>query len=353
MLAIVTRVVDRCILVLSVMVSLLIASESFHFLIFYLVYELSMFVLLPVLTVSSRSYRKQWALTALYTIVVVGSITFYLTLTFDLLDSQAHTTSSWSHASISAVLLAILTIAKVPTYPLHFWLPEAHVEATWSGSIVLACILLKYSLYSVLMFLQWSLFTATTLVLFVLVGISTTVATMYVAISSDLKKIGAYLSILHMNLGVYLLASSGQLNTLSSDMLWSAHSVTAFLYFWWLGQAYSISGTRTVQSHPASSSLTPLSIVLTLQVLILNIAVPLGPLYYPELSLLSILPVLMSPLHLASIMAILIISVILLISLLLRTCMYHDTKAVYSDLSLQQVYVAFVCIIWFTLLAGV
>jgi len=335
------------------MVSLLICSESFHFIIFYLVYELSMFVLLPVLTVSSRSYRKQWALTALYTIVVIGSVTFYLTLTFDLLDSQSHTTSSWSHASVAAVLLAILTIAKVPTYPLHFWLPEAHVEATWSGSIVLACILLKYSLYSVLMFLQWSLFTATTLILYCLVGISVTVATMYIAISSDLKKIGAYLSILHMNLGIYVLASSGQLSSLTSDMLWSAHSVTAFMYFWWLGQAYSISGTRTVQSHPANSSLTPLAIVLTLQVLILNIAIPLGPLYYPELSMLAVLPILMGPLHITAILAILIFSVILLISLLLRTCMYHDTKAVYSDLSLQQVYVAFLCIVWYVLLATV
>ena len=55
---------------------------------------------------------------------------------------------------------------------------------------------------------------------------------MYTAISSDLKKIGAYLSILHMNLGVYVLASSGQLSTLSNDMLWSGHSITAFLYFW-------------------------------------------------------------------------------------------------------------------------
>ncbi len=54
---------------------------------------------------------------------------------------------------------------------------------------------------------------------------------MYIAISSDLKKVGAYLSVLHMNLGVYVLVSSGQLSSLSTDMLWSAHSVTAYMYF--------------------------------------------------------------------------------------------------------------------------
>lgn len=81
------------------------------------------------------------------------------------------------------------------------------------------------------MFLTWSAFTSSSLILFVLIGISTTVATMYLSISSDLKKIGAYLSILHMNLGLYMLSCSGQLCSVSLDMLWSAHSVTAFLYF--------------------------------------------------------------------------------------------------------------------------
>ncbi len=85
--------------------------------------------------------------------------------------------------------------------------------------MVLACILLKYSLYACVMYLSWSLFASTSLLMFVVIGISITVATMYVAISSDLKKVGAYLSVLHMNLGVYLLACSGQLASLSMDVL--------------------------------------------------------------------------------------------------------------------------------------
>jgi hypothetical protein len=55
--------------------------------------------------------------------------------------------------------------------------------------------------------------------MFLLVGISLTVATMYIAISSDLKKVGAYLSVLHMNLGVYVISCSGQLSSLATDVL--------------------------------------------------------------------------------------------------------------------------------------
>jgi NADH-quinone oxidoreductase subunit M len=121
--------------------------------------------------------------------------------------------------SIMCILLSIITLAKIPTYPLHFWLPEAHVEATWVGSVVLACILLKYSLYSCLMFLTWSSFASTTMIVFIVVAFSTVIATMHISVSSDLKKVGAYLSILHMNTGLYVIASSGQLVSVATDML--------------------------------------------------------------------------------------------------------------------------------------
>jgi NADH:ubiquinone oxidoreductase subunit 4 (subunit M) len=176
---------------------------------------------------------------------------------------------------------------------------------------------------------------------------------MYIAISSDLKKVGAYLSVLHMNLGVYVLACSGQLSALSTDVLWSAHSVIAFMYFWWLGQVYSITGTRTLQAHSASSSLTPLAVILVLQVLILNLAIPLGPLYYPELATISVLPHLLSSFHALAVISILILSGIFLMSLLLRTCIYHDTKASFLDLSSAQSSISLLCIVWFVTLATV
>jgi hypothetical protein len=86
-------------------------------------------------------------------------------------------------------------------------------------------------------------------------------------------------------------------------------------------------------------------VLLVLQVLILNLAIPLGPLYYPELATLSVLPHLLSSGHTLAIVAILILSGIFLMSLLLRTCIYHDTKATFLDLSTAQSSISLMCIV--------
>lgn len=79
---------DRLIILLGLLSSMLLLSEVWHFILFYLAYELTVFVLLPVLTVSSRSYRKCWALTTLYVVLVLGAVLFYMLLILDLLESH-------------------------------------------------------------------------------------------------------------------------------------------------------------------------------------------------------------------------------------------------------------------------
>jgi len=93
--------------------------------------------------------------------------------------------------------------SKIPMFPFHIWLPEAHVEAPTVGSVLLAGILLKLGVYgflrfSLTLFPEASFFFSPLVYLFSLVGIL--YASMTAIRQTDLKRIIAYSSIAHMNL---------------------------------------------------------------------------------------------------------------------------------------------------------
>jgi NADH:ubiquinone oxidoreductase subunit 4 (subunit M) len=93
-------------------------------------------------------------------------------------------------------------LVKVPSIPLHLWLPKAHVEAPTTGSVLLAGILLKLGSYGFLRFLVFlfpsSSFYFLPLILSIAV-ISIVLASFTVLRQNDLKRIIAYSSIAHMN----------------------------------------------------------------------------------------------------------------------------------------------------------
>src|SRR5690606_8509884 len=102
-------------------------------------------------------------------------------------------------------------------FPLHTWLPDAHVEAPTPGSVILAAVLLKMGTYGFLRFLL-PLFPAaaqhpavvTTMLLFALAGILYTA--WVAAVQPDAKKLIAYTSVAHMGfvvLGIFGLTVNG------------------------------------------------------------------------------------------------------------------------------------------------
>jgi NADH-quinone oxidoreductase subunit M len=95
--------------------------------------------------------------------------------------------------------------SKIPMIPLHIWLPEAHVEAPTSGSVLLAGILLKLGTYGFLRF-SLSLFPIAsyffTPLLYTLCILGVIYASFTAIRQTDLKRIIAYTSIAHMNLVV-------------------------------------------------------------------------------------------------------------------------------------------------------
>lgn len=98
-----------------------------------------------------------------------------------------------------AFLLAFAV--KVPMWPVHTWLPDAHTEAPAGGSVVLAALMLKMGIYGILRFLMPIVPDATHVLYWVMIVMSL-IAIVYIGLvaiaQSDMKKLIAYSSIAHM-----------------------------------------------------------------------------------------------------------------------------------------------------------
>jgi NADH-ubiquinone oxidoreductase chain 4 len=100
---------------------------------------------------------------------------------------------------------------KIPIFPLYIWLPEAHVEATTSGSIILAALLLKIGTYGLIRF-SLTIMPVASLLFTPLIMTGGLLAIVFTSFTStrqlDLKKLLAYVSIVHMNALIIGLLSS-------------------------------------------------------------------------------------------------------------------------------------------------
>ncbi|GMR19562.1 MAG: NADH-quinone oxidoreductase subunit M [Gammaproteobacteria bacterium] len=104
---------------------------------------------------------------------------------------------------------------KVPMWPVHTWLPDAHVEAPTGGSVVLAAILLKLGAYGFLRFSLPITPDASHELAWLMIGLSL-IAVVYIAlvalVQEDMKKLIAYSSISHMGfvtLGIFIFNAQG------------------------------------------------------------------------------------------------------------------------------------------------
>jgi NADH-quinone oxidoreductase subunit M len=130
-------------------------------------------------------------------------------------DSDGASPFDWSAARWLFLAFAIAFAVKVPLFPLHTWLPDAHTEAPTAGSVILAAILLKLGTYGLVrfglyLFPDAANFFAPAFVTLGVIGIiyGAIVATM----QKDLKRLVAYSSVAHLGfivLGTFALTTQG------------------------------------------------------------------------------------------------------------------------------------------------
>jgi len=151
---------------------------------------------------------------------------------------------------------------KVPMFPFHTWLPDAHVEAPTAGSVILASILLKMGTYG---FLRFSLpllpkASIDPVIVKVLVGLSLT-AIIYGALVSlmqqDWKKLVAYSSVSHLGfctLGIFALNPNGLAGSVIQQI---NHGISTGMLFLIVGIAYERRHTRLIAEYGGLAHVMP------------------------------------------------------------------------------------------------
>ncbi|MEW5745004.1 MAG: NADH-quinone oxidoreductase subunit M [Nitrospirota bacterium] len=251
-------------LIEGAMIGVFCSLDLFLFYIFWEAMLIPMFLLIGVWGGPNRVYAAIKFF--LYTLVgsvlmLVGIIVLYLQTgnSFDILKMMTTTYPFNLQVILFWAFFAAFAV-KVPMFPVHTWLPDAHTEAPTAGSVILAGILIKMGAYGFLRFSMPILPEATKAMSPVMMILSV-IAIIYGAIiclgQTDLKRLIAYSSVSHMGfvtLGLFALNTQG----LQGGILQMInHGIVTGGLFLCVGMIYDRTHTRKIADYGGVATALP------------------------------------------------------------------------------------------------
>ena len=263
------------------MLGVFLAQDLFLFYVFWEFTLVPMYFLIGIWGGSNRRYAaiKFFLYTMAGSLLMLLGI-LYVGITNDTFSLPAliEGREAFAHAQYWLFVgFAVAFAVKVPLFPFHSWLPDAHTEAPTAGSIILAGVLLKMGTYGFIrfnlpMFPDASRYYAPAIAVMAIIGI------IYGAIVSfaqtDVKKLVAYSSVSHLGfvmLGIFSLNEQG----LAGGILQGVnHGISSGALFFLVGVIYEQRHTREIEEFGGLWRAVPLFSAMSLIVILSSMGLP-------------------------------------------------------------------------------
>lgn len=260
---------------------------------FYCFFELILLPMYFLIGLKGSRFRKKKAAYYFFIYTLVGSLFILISLLY--IYSETGTTNFlylqtyWFDFSKQNFLFCCMLLGfliKIPIYPFHLWLPEAHVEASTIGSVILAALLLKLGCFGIIRFL-FSLFPFSYLyfstVVFTLAFFSAFFSAIAATRQIDFKKLVAYSSINHMSL-VFLSCFLYNVQGLQGAVhIMLSHGLVSAGFFFLIGSFYERFKTKNFLYVNGLVQFMPIFVLFFFLFTISNLALPGSWGFYSEL----------------------------------------------------------------------
>jgi NADH-quinone oxidoreductase subunit M len=254
------------------MLGVFVAMDLFLFYVFWEIQLIPMYLIIGIWGGARRIY----AAVKFFLFTFVGSVLMLVAIlavvwtystrpglapTFDILTLQ-HAGFSGPVAIWAFVAFFVAFAIKVPMFPLHTWLPDAHTEAPTAGSVILAGVLLKMGVYGMIRFCI-GFFPEVAVKAMVPVLILSVIAVVYGAAMSlvqpDMKRLVAYSSVSHMGFVTAGLFAFNQQGVEGSILLMVSHGVLTGALFMMVGFFYDRTHTRMISDYGGMAKPMPVA----------------------------------------------------------------------------------------------
>ncbi|WP_306590293.1 NuoM family protein [Geothrix sp. 21YS21S-4] len=265
------------------MLGALMAQDLFFFYLFWEAMLIPMYFMIGVWGGDERRY----AANKFFLYTLAGSLLWLVALLYlagkaggftPALMAQAASTLPFSVQCWLFIAFAVAFAIKVPLFPLHTWLPDAHVQAPTAGSVILAGVLLKLGGYgfvrfAIPIFPQAAMHYAKPIALLSVIAI--VYGALVAMVQRDIKKLVAYSSVSHMGFVMLGLASMTVIGTQGAMLQMLNHGVSTGALFLLVGMVYDRAHTRMIADFGGVAVKMPVFTAFFLIVTLSSIGLPL------------------------------------------------------------------------------